>query len=62
MSEREFENYLKLIGKLLQLSRGQQEQITVELRDHLHSRVAEQLQQTRVRCKTVDLNSYFQES
>ena len=41
MSEREFENYLKLIGKLLQLSRGQQQQITGELRDHLQSRVSE---------------------
>ncbi len=41
MSNHEFENYLKLIGKLLQLTRGQQASISVELRDHLESRVAE---------------------
>ena len=41
MSNHEFENYLKLIGKLLQLTRGQQASISEELRDHLESRVAE---------------------
>ncbi len=41
MSNQEFENYLKLIGKLLQLSRSQQAQISGELRDHLQSRVSE---------------------
>ena len=41
MSNQEFENYLKLIGKLLQLSPSQQAQISVELRDHLRSRVTE---------------------
>lgn len=41
MSNHEFENYLKLIGKLLQLTRGQQAAISEELRDHLESRVAE---------------------
>ncbi len=41
MSNQEFENYLRLMGKLLrQLSRGQQQQIAGELRDHLESRVA----------------------
>ncbi len=41
MSNQEFENYLRLIGKLLQLSRSQQKQISGELRDHLQSRVAD---------------------
>jgi hypothetical protein len=41
MSNQEFENYLRLIGKLLQLSRRQQEQIGAELQDHLESRVAD---------------------
>lgn len=41
MSNQEFENYLRLIGKLLQLSRRQREQIGAELQDHLESRVAD---------------------
>jgi hypothetical protein len=41
MSNSEFENYLALIGKLLQLTRQQRESIGTELRDHLESRVAD---------------------
>ncbi len=41
MSNQEFENYLALIGKLLQLSRNQRDQIAGELRDHLQMRVAD---------------------
>lgn len=41
MSNEEFENYLKLIGKLLQLSKKQQSLIGIELRDHLQSRTAD---------------------
>lgn len=41
MSNSEFENYLALIGKLLQLTRRQRESIGSELRDHLESRVAD---------------------
>ena len=41
MSNQEFENYLALIGKLLQLSHKQRDQIAGELRDHLQMRVAD---------------------
>src|SRR3954468_20998265 len=41
MSDREFENYLTLIGRLLRLSPAQREAIGEELRDHFESRLAE---------------------
>ncbi len=41
MSNQEFENYVALIGKLLQLTREQREQISGELQDHLQMRVAD---------------------
>jgi hypothetical protein len=41
MSNAEFQNYLALIGKLLQLTRQQREAIGLELQDHLDSRVAD---------------------
>ncbi len=44
MTNREFENYLALVSRLLRLKRGQCEQIAGELRDHLELRVAELIQ------------------
>jgi hypothetical protein len=44
MSDREFENYLTLIGRLLRLSPAQREAIGEELRDHFESRLAELLE------------------
>ena len=44
MTNREFENYVALVSRLLRLKRGQCEQIAVELRDHLELRVAELIQ------------------
>lgn len=44
MTNRDFENYLALVSRLLRLKRGQSEQIAVELRDHLELRVAELVQ------------------
>ncbi|HZZ26964.1 MAG TPA: permease prefix domain 1-containing protein [Pirellulales bacterium] len=41
MSDREFENYLTLIGRLLRLNSKQREAIGEELRDHFESRLAE---------------------
>lgn len=41
MSNKEFENYVALIGKLLQLTRAQRELIAGELQDHLQMRVAD---------------------
>jgi hypothetical protein len=41
MSDREFENYLTIISRLLRLSRGQEQAIGEELRDHFESRMAE---------------------
>jgi len=41
MSNEEFENYIALVSRLLQLRGKQQEQISVELRDHLQTRAAE---------------------
>jgi hypothetical protein len=41
MSDREFENYLTLIGRLLRLSAAQREAIGAELRDHFESRLTE---------------------
>ncbi|HTQ39737.1 MAG TPA: permease prefix domain 1-containing protein [Pirellulales bacterium] len=41
MSDREFENYLTLIGRLLRLSSAQRQAIGEELRDHFESRLAE---------------------
>ena len=41
MSNQEFESYVALIGKLLQLTRQQREQIGGELQDHLQMRVAD---------------------
>lgn len=41
MTNREFENYLALVSRLLRLKRKQTDQIAVELRDHLEMRVAE---------------------
>ena len=41
MSSEEFENYIALIGKLLQLSPEQRDQISGELQDHLQMRVAD---------------------
>ena len=48
MSNQEFENYVTLIGKLLQLTREQRDQISGELQDHLQMRVAD-LTRMRVR-------------
>jgi hypothetical protein len=39
MSEREFENYLALMARLLQLRGGQREAIARELRDHMEARL-----------------------
>jgi hypothetical protein len=41
MSDREFENYLTLIGRLLRLNSAQREAIGEELRDHFESRLTE---------------------
>src|SRR5215471_533632 len=41
MSDREFENYLTLIGRLLRLSAAQRDAIGAELRDHFESRLTE---------------------
>ena len=41
MSNEEFENYIALVSRLLQLRGKQREQISVELRDHLQTRAAE---------------------
>ena len=41
MSNQEFENYIALMGKLLQLSPEQRDQISGELQDHLQMRVAD---------------------
>ena len=41
MSNEEFENYIALVSRLLQLRGKQQEQISVELRDHLQTPAAE---------------------
>lgn len=41
MSNQEFENYIALIGKLLQLSSEQREKISGELQDHLQMRIAD---------------------
>ena len=41
MSNQEFENYVALIGKLLQLKPEQRDQIGGELQDHLQMRVAD---------------------
>jgi hypothetical protein len=41
VSDREFENYLTLIGRLLRLSAAQREAIGAELRDHFESRLTE---------------------
>ena len=41
MSDREFENYLTLIGRLLRLSTAQRDSIGAELRDHFESRLNE---------------------
>jgi type II secretory pathway component GspD/PulD (secretin) len=41
MSDREFENYLTLIGRLLRLSTAQRGAIGAELRDHFESRLTE---------------------
>ena len=41
MSDKEFENYVALIGKLLQLRRDERELIAQELQDHLQMRIAD---------------------
>jgi hypothetical protein len=41
MSEQEFELYLKLLSRCLNLTPGQREQIADELRDHLEERLEE---------------------
>jgi len=41
MSNEEFENYIALVSRLLQLRGKQREQISVELRDHLQTRAIE---------------------
>ena len=41
MSDSEFENYIALIGKLLQLNRNQGDQIASELQDHLDMRISD---------------------
>jgi len=41
MSNEEFENYIALVSRLLQLRGKQKDQISVELRDHLQTRAAE---------------------
>lgn len=41
MSNEEFENYIALVSRLLQLRGKQRDQISVELRDHLQTRAAE---------------------
>ena len=41
MSEREFENYLTLVCRLLRLGAAEREATSAELRDHLEQRLAE---------------------
>ena len=41
MSEHEFELYLRLLGKFLRLTPGQQADVADELRDHLEARLEE---------------------
>src|SRR3954466_1952312 len=53
MSDREFENYLTLIGRLLRLSPAQREAIGEELRDHFESRLAELLEAGRAHDEAV---------
>ncbi len=53
MSEQEFELYLKLLSRCLQLTPGQRDQIADELRDHLEQRLAELEQAGVARDKAV---------
>ena len=39
MSEHEFELYLRLLGKFLRLTPGQEADVADELRDHLEARL-----------------------
>ena len=41
MSEQEFENWLRLLGRLLKLSDAQREEIGQELRDHLETQLVD---------------------
>ena len=41
MSEHEFELYLRLLGKFLRLTPGQEADVADELRDHLEARLEE---------------------
>src|SRR6185369_12512252 len=45
MSEQEFESYLRLMGRLLNLSTAQRDRIAGELRDHLEERMGDLVDQ-----------------
>lgn len=55
MTEPDFDAYLSLLSKLLRLTRGQQAEITSELRDHLEQRYAELLSQGHPRDAAIRL-------
>lgn len=55
MTEPDFDAYLNLLSKLLRLTRGQQAEITSELRDHLEQRYAELLSQGHPRDAAIRL-------
>ncbi len=55
MTEPDFDAYLNLLSKLLRLTRGQQAEITSELRDHLEERYAELLSQGHPRDAAIRL-------
>jgi hypothetical protein len=55
MTEPDFDAYLNLLSKLLRLTRGQQAEITSELRDHLEERFADLLSQGHPRDAAIRL-------
>lgn len=55
MTEPDFDAYLNLLSKLLRLTRGQQAEITSELRDHLEERYADLLSQGHPRDAAIRL-------
>jgi hypothetical protein len=55
MPEPEFEAYLTLLSKLLHLTRGQNAEITAELRDHLEERLHELQEQGHDRTRAIQL-------
>lgn len=55
MSNEEFENYVALMGKLLQFSPEQREQISGELQDHLQMRVADLMSEGVARSEAISM-------